>query len=227
MHQPAASPEQLHDRLRDDVLDLVFSPGASVTEAAVSVRYGVARPTAKLAIERLVADGLLTRTANRAARVPVITPDDVRDLYDARAIVEVAAVQRLAVEGSIPADALRAHRALLAVDQEAGVFARLDADFHRALVAGQPSPRLRRLHEQLMGEVELCIAQVQARRLLTAAEIAGQHQRILDAVVAGDADAAAAETRAHIDGARDRLLTTESVAPESVTTEPVTTEERP
>ena len=40
----------------------------SVTEAAVSVRYGVARPTAKLAIERLVADGLLTRTANRAAR---------------------------------------------------------------------------------------------------------------------------------------------------------------
>lgn len=217
MSTVAPSTEQLHDRLRDDVLDLVFSPGASVTEAAVSVRYGVARPTAKLAIERLVADGLLSRTANRAARVPVITPDDVRDLYDARAIVEVAAVQRLAVEGSIPADALRAHRALLAVDQEAGVFARLDADFHRALVAGQPSPRLRRLHEQLMGEVELCIAQVQARRLLTAAEIAGQHQRILDAVVAGDAEAAATETRAHIDGARDRLLTTE----------PVTTEERP
>ena len=206
MSQPAASAEALHERLRDDVLDLVFAPGASVTEAAVSVRYGVARPTAKLAIERLVADGLLRRTANRAARVPIITPADVSDLYDARAIVEVAAVQRLAVEGSIPADALRAHRALLAVDQEAGVFARLDADFHRALVAGQPSPRLQRMHEQLMGEVELCIAQVQARRLLTAAEIAGQHQRILDAVVAGDAAAAADRTREHIEGARDRLL---------------------
>ena len=206
MSAVAPSSEQLHERLRDDVLDLVFAPGASVTEAAVSVRYGVARPTAKLAIERLVADGLLRRTANRAARVPIITPADVSDLYDARAIVEVAAVQRLAVEGSIPADALRAHRALLAVDQEAGVFARLDADFHRALVAGQPSPRLQRMHEQLMGEVELCIAQVQARRLLTAAEIAGQHQRILDAVVAGDAAAAADRTREHIEGARDRLL---------------------
>ena len=206
MSAVAPSSEQLHERLRDDVLDLVFAPGASVTEAAVSVRYGVARPTEKLAIERLVADGLLRRTANRAARVPIITPADVSDLYDARAIVEVAAVQRLAVEGSIPADALRAHRALLAVDQEAGVFARLDADFHRALVAGQPSPRLQRMHEQLMGEVELCIAQVQARRLLTAAEIAGQHQRILDAVVAGDAAAAADRTREHIEGARDRLL---------------------
>ena len=206
MSAVAPSSEQLHERLRDDVLDLVFAPGASVTEAAVSVRYGVARPTAKLAIERLVADGLLRRTANRAARVPISTPADVSDLYDARAIVEVAAVQRLAVEGSIPADALRAHRALLAVDQEAGVFARLDADFHRALVAGQPSPRLQRMHEQLMGEVELCIAQVQARRLLTAAEIAGQHQRILDAVVAGDAAAAADRTREHIEGARDRLL---------------------
>ncbi len=207
MSQPAASADALHERLRDDVLDLVFAPGASVTEAAVSVRYGVARPTAKLAIERLVADGLLRRTANRAARVPVMTPADVQDLYDTRALVEVAAVERLAVEGSIPADALRAHRALLAVDDETGAFARLDADFHRALVAGQTSPRLARLHEQLMGEVELCIAQVQARRLLTAAEIAQQHQRILDAVVAGDAAAAAAETRAHIHGARDRLLT--------------------
>ena len=167
MSQPAASADALHERLRDDVLDLVFAPGASVTEAAVSVRYGVARPTAKLAIERLVADGLLRRTANRAARVPVMTPADVQDLYDTRALVEVAAVERLAVEGSIPADALRAHRALLAVDDETGAFA----------------------------------------RLLTAAEIAQQHQRILDAVVAGDAAAAAAETRAHIHGARDRLLT--------------------
>lgn len=207
MSQPAASADALHERLRDDVLDLVFAPGASVTEAAVSVRYGVARPTAKLAIERLVADGLLRRTANRAARVPVMTPADVQDLYDTRALVEVAAVERLAVEGSIPADALRAHRALLAVDDETGAFARLDADFHRALVAGQTSPRLARLHEQLMGEVELCIAQVQARRLLTAAEIAQQHQRILDAVVAGDVAAAATEARAHIHGARDRLLT--------------------
>jgi len=202
----ATSTDQLHERLRDDVLDLVFEPGSSVTEAAVSVRYGVARPTAKLAIERLVADGLLRRSANRAARVPVITPDDVRDLYDARAVVEVAAVRRLAVDGGVPADALRAHRGLLAIDPQSGAFARLDADFHRALIAGQSSPRLARLHALLMGEVELCIAQVQARRLLTAEAIAQQHQRILDAVIAGDAEAAADRTREHIEGARDRLL---------------------
>lgn len=203
----AADSHALPERLRDDLLDLVFPPGSSVTETAVAARYGVARPTARLAIERLVADGLLRRVANRAARVPVMTDDEVRDIYDTRALVETAAVARLATDGAIPAATLAAHRALLALGDGDGAFARLDADFHRTLVAGQRSHRLARLHAQLMGEVELCIAQVQARRLLTAADIARQHQGILDAVVAGDAAAAAARTREHIDGARDRLLT--------------------
>ena len=215
MSQPAPTGDLvLHERLRDDVLDLAFPAGSTVTEAAVAVRYGVARPTARLAIERLVADGLLRREANRAARVPVMTPEEIRDLYDARVVVETAAVRRLAAGGSIPAEALRAHRELLAVDPGTGAFARLDAEFHRALVAGQPSPRLARLHAQLMGEVGLCIAQVQARRLLTATEIARQHQGILDAVVSGDADAAAARTVTHIEGALDRLLTATPDSPE-------------
>jgi DNA-binding FadR family transcriptional regulator len=63
------------------------------------------------------------------------------------------------------------------------------------------------MHELLMGEIELCIGQVQAANLISATEIARQHQGILDAITAGDPDAAARLTRDHIIGARDRLLT--------------------
>ena len=59
---------------------------------------------------------------------------------------------------------------------------------------------------QTEGEIELCIGQVQAGRLLTASEVGAQHQGILDAVTAGDADLAARLTREHITGSRDRLL---------------------
>ncbi len=195
-------PDAIADELRASILAQTDAPGATITESAVALRFGVARPTARIAIERLVADGLLRREAHRAARVPELTRDDIVDLYDNRSVLETAAMAALARGGTIPAEALAAHRALVATDD----FARHDIAFHRSLVAGQPSPRLARMHALLMGEVELCIGQVQAANLLSRAEVAAQHQAILDAITAGNADAAAQLTAAHIAGARDALL---------------------
>lgn len=195
-------PDTIADELRASILNQDIAPGETLTEQAVAARFGVARPTARIAIERLVTDGLLRREAHRAARVPELDRDDVIDLFDNRAVLESAAMAALAISGTIPAEALAAHHRLGATDR----FADADIAFHRALVAGQPSPRLARLHGLLMGEVELCIGQVQTAQLLTRAEVSAQHQAILDAITAGDADAAAELTRSHISGARDALL---------------------
>ncbi len=195
-------PETIADALRASILSQMDAPGAAITESAVALRFGVARPTARLAIDKLVSDGLLRREAHRAARVPELTRDDILDLFDNRALIEAAAMAALATAGRIPAQALAAHHALSKSDD----FARHDVAFHRALVGGQDSPRLTQMHALLMGEIELCIGQVQAAHLLSAAEVASQHQGILDAITAGDRDAAAELTRNHITGARDRLL---------------------
>jgi len=208
----AVLPGALHSALRDAILDRELAPGASVTESSLVARYSVARPTARLAIERLVGEGLLRRAPHQAARVPVLDAQDIADIFDGRAIIEQAAIERLAVSGSIPADALAAHRELLAIEGSAP-FARIDASFHRSLVAGQPNARLARMHALLMGEIELCIAQVQAEGLLTPAEIGAQHQAILDAVTAGDAERAGRLAREHIHGARDRLLAAQDQTP--------------
>jgi len=205
LDEASVLPEALHAALRDAILERALPPGTAVTESAVALRHGVARSTARLAIERLVGDGLLRRAPHQAARVPSLDAGDIADIYESREVVERAAIERLARSGSIPAAALRAHRELLAIDPDTP-FARIDATFHRELVAGQPNARLVRMHGLLMGEIEMCIAQVQAERVLTPAEIAAQHQAILDAVVAGDADLAGRLTGEHIRGARDRLL---------------------
>jgi len=198
----AVLPETVAQKLRADIIAQKDAPGSSLTESAVALRFGVARPTARIAIDKLVADGLLRREVHRAARVPELSYDDVLDLFSTRAVVEAAAMGSLAAAGAIPAEALAAHRALSTTDD----FAHDDIQFHRALVAGQPSSRLTRLHELLMGEVELCIGQVQSAHLITAHEVANQHQGILDAITSGDAAAAERLTRDHITGARDRLL---------------------
>jgi DNA-binding GntR family transcriptional regulator len=200
-------PEAIHARLRSDILSQSIAPDATVTESAVALRFGVARPTARMAIEKLVAEGLLRRERNQAARVPVLTRDDVTDLLDTRALIEGAAVARLATAGTIPAAALAAHRAIQELDGEDVDIATLDIAFHSALVTGQHSPRLQRMHSLLMGEIELCIGQVLGQRLRTATDVGVDHQHILDAVTAGDAARAEQLTRDHIAITRARLLT--------------------
>lgn len=189
----AVRPDAIAERLRADIIAQRDKPGTTITETAVALRFAVARPTARLAIERLVAEGLLRREAHQAARIPVLGVDDIVDLFESRAVIECAAVAGLT---QVPAGA-----------RYTGTSAADDIAFHRALVAGQSSRRLARMHDLLLGEIELCIGQVHAEQLITPAEVAQQHQRILDAITAGNADEATRLTREHIVAARDALLT--------------------
>lgn len=195
--------DSIAERLRASIIRQEDPPGSAITEAVVAMRFGVARPTARLAIDRLVVDGILRRLPHQAARVPQLGRDDIVDLFDNRAVLEATAVAALARTAVVPAPAIIAHRAFATEPQH---FATYDIAFHRALVAGQPSRRLAHLHGLLMGEIELCIGQVQAASLLTADQVATEHQAILDAIVASDPDAAARLVRDHIAGARDVLL---------------------
>ena len=200
-------PDAVYEALRESIVLLHDEPGTVLTETAVAVRYGVARPTAKAALERLVNEGFLRREAHRAARVPELTRDDIEDLYASRALIEVAALGNLATIREVPEGAGSAHRELLDIVRAGRPgFARADMTFHRALVVGQHSPRLTRMHALIMGEIELCIGQVQVRQLLRASEIAEQHQGILDAVEGGHVELARTLTKHHIEMSRDRLL---------------------
>lgn len=199
-------PEAIYTDLRRRIISQSFAPGSSITESAVALEFAVARPTAKMAIERLVADGLLRRELHQSARVPQLDARDIADLFDNRAVVEAAAAGSLADSRVVPLEAMRAHRTLVAGAATDQPFAENDIAFHRALIAGQPSPRLTRMHGMLMGEIELCIGQVQAGNLIDPRDVATQHQSILDAIVAGDAPLASSRMRDHIHSARDALI---------------------
>ena len=81
-----------------------------------------------------------------------------------------------------------------------------DIEFHRALIAASRSPRIQRLHDLVIGEAHLCMAQVQMRHLLDPQVIADEHKRILAMIEARDVDRAAAEMDAHLSRARNTLL---------------------
>jgi DNA-binding GntR family transcriptional regulator len=200
-------PDAVYEAVRHRIVIGEFGPGTALTESSVAETFNVARPTAKAAIERLVADGLVRREMHRVARVPELNRSDIEDLYATRALVESAAVANLAESGTVPADSLAAHRSLLARVREGETsFPQIDMQFHRSLVVAQRSSRLTRMHSMIMGEVEMCIGQAQAQKLMPTNEIIEQHQQIIDAVAAGDPVIAGHVARKHVEKSCDYII---------------------
>lgn len=194
-------------QLRARILAGEISADTPLTEAKVSELFGVARPSAKAAIEQLVASGLLVRTAHRSARVIAIDPETVRDVYRTRMRLESAALRELAAARTVPRAASDANAEMLRMP--AGPSPETvdpDLRFHTALIDGIDSVRTSRMYRSVLDEVRLCMAQVQGRRLLDAEVIAAQHAEILDAVAAGDGDRSAALLAAHLHSAEERLV---------------------
>jgi DNA-binding GntR family transcriptional regulator len=198
------------DAVGDDLRRRMFAgelPGGSlVTEAVVASEYAVSRPSAKAAIEKLTAEGLLERSANRSARVPVLTADDVRDVYRTRMRLESAALRELAAAAVVPPEAVAANVRVRASGQGSAIASvEPDMRFHAALVEAIGSERTDRMYASLVDEVRLCMAQVQGRSLLAVDRIADEHDEILEHLAAGDAAAAVATLEAHLGRASARL----------------------
>jgi DNA-binding GntR family transcriptional regulator len=201
--------DALRAEMQGQILSGSIPAGTTLPEMSVAEMFDVARPTAKAAIEQLVSVGLLRRLRNKTARVPRLDVADVTDLYLSRSVVEGAVARLLAERGDVPSGATEALGRFSATIGNSGKVAELvesDIDFHRALVAATGSARLRRLHELVIGETHLCMAQVQVHHLLHPQVIADEHARILAMIEARDTEQAAREMNAHLSRARDRLL---------------------
>ncbi|MDQ0278089.1 DNA-binding GntR family transcriptional regulator [Arthrobacter silviterrae] len=194
------------DDLRGRILTGSLTSAEAVTELEIATTYGVARPTAKAAIEKLVGENLLVRGTHKSARVARLGPDSVRDIYLARAYLESEILRRLATSRAVPEDAVRANADILAA-ASSGDLALVEPDlrFHTGLVEAAGNERIARMYSSLMSEVRLCMTRVQSLHLLNSESIHAEHSLILDAVAAGDAEGAARILDRHLATARERL----------------------
>ncbi|MFD6858612.1 GntR family transcriptional regulator [Rhodococcus sp. NPDC060086] len=199
--------DALTEELRRRLFSGELAQDDALTEAEVARAYEVARPTAKAAIEKLVGEGLLQRSAHKTARVPNLGPDDVRDIYRTRAHLESIALRHLARNAHLPDPAVAANGEISAMTDSTPLsIVEPDMRFHTALVDAMGSPRTSRMFGSLVSEVRLCMVQVQGQHLLTTQSIAAEHQQILDAVAAGDGDGAVTILSKHLGRARERLV---------------------
>lgn len=200
--RPVSTTDALVGALREEILAGELPPGARLPEEALASRFGVARPTARAALQTLVFEGLLRREPNRTAYVPTLTADDVRDLFLVRIAIELEAIRLLVERGVRPR---AAEEALERLEDDRGERSWTEVvddalAFHRGLVGAVESPRLARAFAALEAEWALCFAQVkQARGGLPAKRVV-EHREIFDAIVDGDAEHATRLMREHLEG---------------------------
>ena len=200
--------DAVYDAVRTRIINGQIAPGERVTEARLSTEYGVARPTAKACIERLVLNGLLIRSAHKTSQVPILTADGVKDLYLSRFAVERSAVELLAERRSIPDsvhDAQAGIRSAMSGQDFPGIVA-ADARFHAAIVSETASARLTRMHEMILGEVALTMGMRSAHESEALHHVYAEHKAVLDGIESGAADSAVAALRMHLKGAELRVL---------------------
>jgi DNA-binding GntR family transcriptional regulator len=213
-------PVSIVDAVAEDIRMSIFGGslggGALLTEAEIATRYEVARPTAKAAIEKLVAEGLLQRGSHRTARVPTLGEEDVADLYFSRRCIEIQVVRQLAESSFVPPAALKADSEALAALHndhealEAGVTPLASIEpiirFHSSLVDALGSPRFSRLFSSLIGEMRLCMVQMGSQSLLRVESVVSEHRAITDRIADGDVEGAAEALTAHLTHGQARLL---------------------
>ncbi len=207
---PSSLTDALYESIRKRIVNGEIPQGEKLTEVRLATEYNVARPTAKAALERLTALGLLRRTAHKTAVVPVLDEAEIRDLFFSRITIEKAAVSTLAATGQVPADAARAQVAIEYAARDRLFENQVEADiaFHTALVAAVGSRRLARMHQLIIGEVQLTMGQYQAHRKAAPTTVAEEHAAILEAIQQGAPAAAADHLAHHLEQAQGRLLST-------------------
>jgi len=205
-----------YEQLRADLLACRILPGSRLKIQELCARLSVSLGAIREALSRLTSEGLVVAEPQRGFRAAPISQEDLQDLTRVRIEIEGLCLRRAIEVGDVDWESrlvAALHRLSRTPERAAAdparssdEWAEAHAAFHVALADGCDSPWLLKLRSQLYDQSE------RYRRLsvpLTTEKrnIGAEHQGIVDAALARDADKAVALLSAHL-GATTRILLT-------------------
>jgi DNA-binding GntR family transcriptional regulator len=197
--------DAVRSRLERSLLAGDYPAGAEVRDTHVAQQLGVARPTARVAVQALIAEGFLVRESGKSARVRRFSRDDVADIFRVRRLIEFEAVQSVCKGADTSGIAASLERfSDVKDDQDWESAAQADMYFHSAVVAAAKSPRLSSLFQTISTEIRLLMALLRPHypRVST---LRDEHKELLEALKARDPDLSLRLWSAHLEDAETFL----------------------
>ncbi|WP_299432201.1 GntR family transcriptional regulator [uncultured Meiothermus sp.] len=200
--------ESAYQQLRDWIVQGILEPGEQLRDQELAVRLGVSRTPVREALRRLEDEGLVETAKNRWTRVKPVDLDEAEQIYPVRAVLDSLALKLTfphltqANLSAMREANVRLKAALKSADIPAAVEA--DSAFHDEYV--RPCSNLElveiirglrlkhhRLELTYFGSPKLGLVSVE------------EHAGIVEAIVAGNAEAAPQRLHRHFHNALARL----------------------
>jgi DNA-binding GntR family transcriptional regulator len=133
------------ERLREKILSGELREGEQLRQDAIAAEFQISRIPVREALSHLAAEGLITIVANRGAVVSALSPDEIMQMFETRAVLECymlrCAIPNMKEEDFQSAeDILEHYEESLEKDSEVKSWGQWNWSFHSALYAPANRP---------------------------------------------------------------------------------------
>ncbi|BCP53877.1 GntR family transcriptional regulator [Kaistia sp. 32K] len=208
--------EQAYEELRSQIVSGRLPAGQRLLADQLAGELMISQTPVKEAIAMLARDGLVEGASRRASVVRHFTPEDIREIFEARMLVELDALGRGIASGRATPEFVARLRAIFEAhmaevgkqNSDALVDAiRLDREFHELIVQLGANDTIASWHRVIQ-------RQTQTIRNFTLKSYSlertrREHSAIVEAVAKGEAEQAVAALRAHLLASRDAMMSRE------------------
>jgi DNA-binding GntR family transcriptional regulator len=193
--------KRAYEWIRDAILHGQFAEGEFIDEVALAAQVNTSRTPVREALQRLQVERFVDLVPRRGAQVRVVTATEMREIYQARFVLESDALRTICRRQSGVPDAARV---LIEEMERAGDsrdwnrFAQLDRLFHSEIVRHQRNAVIAELYDSLQPRH----VRLGTRTLIEAPDrlttIEREHRELVAAIDRHDAEASVDVLRRHL-----------------------------
>lgn len=214
-----ANKTSTYERLKQMIFDGEIGEGEVLIEREIGERLGVSRVPVREALLRLAVEGLILSSPGRGLVARTYNFQDIAEIYLFREALDGMAARLCAIRAD---ENELEYLKLVYQDMETHIeekysdpWVRKDREFHNVIIKGCRNTRIAQALETVYGECFFLrykyFSQAlgnlsEPERTQVASEVLLEHKRILEAIVAGDPNAAETTARESDRSAHNRML---------------------
>jgi len=213
--EAATVKHEVFSSTREAIVSRRLAPGTKLTEDIIAETFGCGRGPVRWALARLQDEGLVTLVPNRGAFVAEPAPDEAKNLFGARRILEGGIVRCLcnAQDRNLKPliECVKAEDRAQAEGNEEDAL-RLSGDFHLIMASLTGNAIVETMLREVVSRTILAISTHQ--RAGTSGCRTHEHHHLIALIEAGDVDGAIREMDGHLKALEDGLDLSSSGKPD-------------